>query len=177
MFIKEGLKLKEEFGKFFIENYPKIKAFACQILMSEQDAEDISQDIFLKLLDKPEIWRDKEKRNNYLFKMTKNHVFNFIKHRNLERKYQQGVIQKNQIADEFGLDDTLHAKEIELIMMYAVEQMPERRKDIFKMSRYEGKSNVEISEFFDMSVRTVERHLYLALIDLRKSLTFYLPVE
>jgi len=177
MFIKENLKIREEFGKFFLENYPKVKSFALQILMSEQDAEDVSQDIFLKLLDKPEIWRDKERRNSYLFKMTKNHIFNLIKHRNVERKYQQGLAQKKELTEEFGLDDKLHAKEIELIIMYAIEQMPERRKDIFKMSRYEGKSNIQISELLEMSVRTVERHLYLALADLKKSLSFYLPVE
>ncbi|MDR0823952.1 MAG: RNA polymerase sigma-70 factor [Prevotella sp.] len=174
MTIKENLKVKEEFGKFFIECYPKVKSFARQILMSEQDAEDVSQDIFLILLDKPEIWRDKERRNAYLFTMAKNHIFNLIKHRNIERKYQEKLVRKNQLADEFGLDDKLHVKEIELIIMYAVEQMPERRKEIFKMSRYEGKSNIIISELLDMSTRTVERHLYLALSDLKKTILFYI---
>lgn len=177
MSLAKDLKLKEEFGKFFIENYPKVKAFASRILMSDQDAEDVSQDVFFKLLDKPEIWQDKEKCNGYLFKMTKNHIFNLIKHRNVERKYQQGLIQKTLLSEEFGLDDKLHAKEIELIIIYAVQQMPERRQEVFKKSRYEGKTNIQISELLNMSVRTVERHLYLALSDLKKALLFYLPVE
>ncbi|KAA6349328.1 ECF RNA polymerase sigma factor SigL [termite gut metagenome] len=174
MSIKENLKRKEEFGRFFIEYYPKVKAFAEKILMSKQDAEDVAQDIFLILLDKPDIWGDKERRNSYLFKMAKNHIFNFIKHKNIEYKYQQELAQEKQLADEFGIDDKLHAKETELIIMYAVEQMPERRKNIFKMSRYERKTNIQISELLNMSVRTVERHLYLALSDLKKILSFYL---
>ncbi|NDV79307.1 RNA polymerase sigma-70 factor [Dysgonomonas sp. 511] len=174
-FIDNNPVLREDFAKFFIETYPKVKAFARQILMSEEDAEDVSQDIYLKLIDMPEIWNNLEKRNNYLFKMVKNHIFNFIKHKNIERKYQQGQVDKNPIIEEFGIDDKLHAKEIELILTYAIEQMPERRKEIFKMSRFEGKSNASIAQLLDMSVRTVERHLYLALADLKKKLLFYIP--
>ncbi|GHT65933.1 hypothetical protein AGMMS50239_26590 [Bacteroidia bacterium] len=172
---KQDLKLNEEFGKFFIENYPRVKSFAKRILMSEQDAEDIAQDVFLKLIDKPEIWKDEEKKNNYLYKITKNHIFNLIKHRDIERRYQEELAQKNQVAEEFGLDDKLHAKEIELIIAGVVEQMPEQRKKIFKMSRYEGKANQQIAESLNMSIRTVERHLYLALSDFKKNVKSFLP--
>lgn len=177
MNVNKNLMQREEFGKFFLENFPRVKSFARQILVSEADAEDIAQDVFLKLLDMPEVWRNKELINNYLFKMTKNHIFNFIRHKNIERKYQEAVINKNQISHDLGIDEELHAKEIALLMRYTVEKMPERRKKIFRMSRYEGKSNKEISECLDMSVRTVEQHIYLALSDLKKSISFYLPVE
>jgi RNA polymerase sigma-70 factor (ECF subfamily) len=169
MFIKKNINANNDFEVFFLRNYPKVKAFALKILMSEQDAEDVSQDVFIKLLDKPEIWQN-EKAGNYLFTMTKNHIFNLIKRRNIERQYQQTLADKNMLASDFGLDDKLHAKEIELLIMYYVEQMPEQRKLIFKMSRYDGKNNTEISELLDISIRTVERHIYLALADLKKLL-------
>ncbi|MDR1810306.1 MAG: RNA polymerase sigma-70 factor [Prevotella sp.] len=178
MYIGDNLKLKEEFGVFFIENFPRVRTFAQQILMSKEDAEDVAQDIFLKLIDMPEIWReDKERRNNYLFRMTKNHVFNLIKRRNIEHKYKQNLYRKNRLYEDFGLEEHLHAREIELIIMFAVEQMPEKRRRTFRMSRYEGKSNLQIAELQGMSVRTVERHLYLALAELKKALSFILPVE
>lgn len=175
MFYKEKKNSKEEFGAFFVENYPKVKRFSQLILMSEQDAEDVAQDIFLKLMDRPDVWHDREKRDNYLFKMAKNHIFNFIKHKKVEREYQHNLEKENAIAEEFGIDDKLHAKEIELIIRYTIEQMPERRKEIFIMSRIEGKSNAQISELLTMSIRTVERHLYLALADLKKTLLFHIP--
>jgi RNA polymerase sigma-70 factor (ECF subfamily) len=170
MFLLKNTNLNEEFGIFFIENYPKVKAFARKILLSEQDAEDISQDVFMRLINMPEIWKDEEKKNAYLFKMTKNHIFNFLKHRCIEQRYQQELIQKNHIMEEFGLEDKLHAKEIELIIIRTVEQMPDRRKEVFTMSRYEGKANQQIADLLNMSVRTVERHIYLALFDLKKAL-------
>lgn len=171
--------IENEFDVFFLDNYPRVKSFALRILMSEEDAEDLSQDIFIKLLDYPKVWRDKDKdrRNKYLFKMTKNHVFNFIKHKNIERKYQEELMKKNLIIDEFDIEDNLHAKEIELLVTYTVEQMPQRRKEVFMMSRFDGKSNAQIAETLDMSVRTVEKHLYLALLELKKTILFYRPIE
>ena len=57
--IKEQEK-KRKFEQFFILTFPKVKAFAWKILHSEEDAEDIAQDIFVKLWDNPEIWENKE---------------------------------------------------------------------------------------------------------------------
>ena len=46
--------------------------------------------------------------------------------------------------------------------------MPEQRRKIFRMSRTQEKSNQEIADELDISIRTVERHIYLALIDFKK---------
>lgn len=54
----------------------------------------------------------------------------------------------------------------------AVEQFPERRRLIFEMSRIQGMSNLEIAEKLDISVRTVERQIYLSLVELKKSYIF-----
>jgi RNA polymerase sigma-70 factor (ECF subfamily) len=163
--------LSKEFEAFFIQNYPRVKTFARRLLMKEQDAEDIAQDIFLKIADRPDIWQDPEQSGKYLFTMTKNYIFNVIKHRNIERKYEQMMATEQPVAEEFGAADKLHAKEMELLVLYLVEQMPHQRKDIFKMSRINGFSNAQIAEKTNLSIRTVERHLYLALKDLKKALS------
>jgi RNA polymerase sigma-70 factor (ECF subfamily) len=162
--------LSKEFESFFIKNYPKVKSFARHLLMGEQDAEDIAQEVFLKIAGRPAIWQDPERSGKYLFAMTKNHIFNVIKHRNIERKYEKTVVVENPIAEEFGIVDNLYAKELELLIQYCIEQMPPQRKDIIRMSRFKGMSNAEISESLNLSVRTVERHIYLALKELKKTI-------
>ena len=157
----------KEFEVFFIENYPKVKNFARRLLMREQDAEDVAQDIFLKIVNKPAIWQDPEQSGKYLFTMTKNYIFNIIKHRKIERKYEDIMMAENPVLEELDVTDKLYAKEMALLIQYAVEQMPPQRRDIFKMSRVEGMSNALIAEKTNLSVRTVERHLYLALKDLK----------
>jgi RNA polymerase sigma-70 factor (ECF subfamily) len=162
----------KEFETFFIKNYPKVKNFARRLLMREQDAEDIAQDIFLKIVNKPDIWQDPEQSGKYLFTMTKNYIFNIIKHRKIERKYEDIMIIENPAIEESGITDKLYAKETALLVQYAVEQMPQQRRNIFKMSRTEGMSNALIAEKTNLSIRTVERHLYLALKDLKKVINY-----
>jgi RNA polymerase sigma-70 factor (ECF subfamily) len=172
------MEMKEDFERFFTENVPRVRAYAMQVLMSEEDAEDVAQDVFLKLMAKPEVWKDEERKDGYLFKTTKNHILNFIKRRKIERNCQQRLSETNaSLVEEFGLEDRLHAQEVEFLIMSILQRMPERRSDIFKMSRYEGKSNQEIADLLNISIRTVERHIYLALADLKETLNLYLVVE
>lgn len=163
------------FKKFFVENYPKVKAFAWRILKSEDDAEDIAQDIFVKLWDKPELWLERDKWDSYLFSMLKNYIYNFLAHKSVEAHYLEGAAEKirfSVLEGEEEITDELYAKEISLLLKMAVEQMPEQRRRIFVLSRYKGLGNQEIADKLQLSVRTVERHLYLALQDLKKIILF-----
>lgn len=163
--------MDKQFEIYFIENYPRVKSFAIRILMSEQDAEDIAQDVFMKILDMPELWSEENTITpGFLYTITRNHIFNLLKRRSLERKHQESLFEKGIIIEEFGLEENIHAKELEFLAISTIEKMPEQRKRIFKMSRFEGKTNKEISDILNLSVRTVERHIYLALSELKKVL-------
>lgn len=163
------------FRKFFLENFPKVKAFAWKILKSEDDAEDIAQDIFVKLWDKPELWIDRDRWDSYLFSMLRNYIYNFLAHKSVELHYIEDTAEKIRLSEldvENDMTEELYAKEINLLLKMAVEQMPEQRRKIFVLSRYRGLSNQEIADKLQLSVRTVERHLYLALQDLKKIILF-----
>ncbi len=162
--------MNNDFQHFFVTNYPRIKSFARKILLSEEDAEDVAQDIFLKLIDLPEIWQDEENNVKILFTMTRNHIFNLIKRRTFERTYHESLYERYKVLEEFGLEQELYAKELKLTIAYIIEKMPEQRQKIFKMSRIEGNSNAEIAKKLNLSIRTVERHIYLALSELRKKI-------
>lgn len=97
--------------------------------------------------------------------------FDFLKHKRIERSYQQAQMEESLFKDLSPSGDTLDAiyyKEIQLALQMAVEQFPERRRLIFEMSRIQGMSNLEIAEKLDISVRTVERQIYLSLVELKK---------
>lgn len=163
----EQLK-KRKFEQFFILTFPKVKAFAWKILQSEEDAEDIAQDIFVKLWDNPEIWEDKETWDSYIYTMSRNQIYNFLKHKSIESNYREKVIEEDSPSYEFDIYDQLYAKELQLLIKLTLDNMPEQRRKVFQMSRQKGMTNKEIADNLQLSIRTVERHIYLALQELKK---------
>ncbi len=165
---------QEKFEQIFYEIFPKVKAFAWKILQSEEDAEDIAQDVFAKLWNTPETWEDKETWHNYIYTMTRNHIFNFLKHKAVEQKYQQQSEPEDyNYYSTDDIHDQLYAKELQLLIKLTIERMPEQRRKVFLMSRQEDMSHTEIAERLGISIRTVERHIYLALGELKKVLYLF----
>lgn len=166
----------DRFRKFFLENFPKVKAFALKLLKSEDDAEDIAQDIFVKLWAHPELWIEREKWDGYLFSMLRNHIYNFLEHKSVEAHYIENVTEDIQFSLS-DMDDTvnkLYAKEINILLKMTIEQMSAQRRRIFLLSRHQGLSNQEIADELHLSIRTVEHHLYLALRELKKNILIFL---
>lgn len=164
---------RREFEEIFIQYFPKVRTFAAILLKSEQEAEDVAQDIFVKLWEQPDLWEGDLVRN-YLYTMVKNHVFNRIKRKNIESRYIQSQINLQSLEEMTEFKDPLNEiyhEELQLLLKLSLEQMPEKRRQVFEMSRFQHLSNHEIAERMNVSVRTVEQHLYLVLKDLKKLLT------
>lgn len=167
----ESIKLEQEFDLVFKAHYSLVKNFALMLLKSGQDADDIAQDVFTRLWAKPQIWQDNPGIDKYIYAMTKHAIFDFLKHKRIERSYQQVQIEEslfNDLSPSSDALDAIYYKEIRLALQMAVEQFPERRRLIFEMSRIQGMSHLEIAEKLDISVRTVERQIYLSLVELKK---------
>lgn len=168
---------QQQFEELFRTMYPKVKNFATMLLCSEDDAEDIAQDIFVKLWSNPFILEEAEMWSSYIFTMTKNRVLDFLRRKSVKEGYSSKSAEWLNIDTDTG--DTVHekmyARETELLTMMAVRKMPEQRRKCFCMSRIENMSNAEIAEKLELSVRTVERHIYLALNDIRDIMELYSP--
>lgn len=173
---KEEKLLEKKFEAFFMYYFPKVKNFASKLMKSEDDAEDVAQEIFLKLWNSPDLWnKDTMVLDNYLYKMTKNKVIDLMRQRYNESQhlvhdlFDTGLIE---IAQNDATLPDIYCKEIRLILKLTLEQMPEQRRKIFKMSREAGMTNQQIADRLNLSVRTIEHHIYLALSELKKKLIF-----
>lgn len=162
---------KEKFETLFIQYYPKVRSFAAILLKSEEEAEDVAQDIFVKLWEEPELWEGNLAKN-YLYTMVRNNIFNRIKRKNIEYKYihTQKELNEPELAEFNDPLNEIYREELSLLFKLALEQMPEKRREVFEMSRFKHFSNKEIAEALNLSVRTVEQHIYLALKELKKVL-------
>lgn len=165
-FLREGSK--DAFRVLYDRYGVKLHRFAFGYLKSEEEAEELVQDVFLKLWDKRHLLNDSGNVKSYLYKVAVNSIYDFIRRRNLEQAFQEfaggRTDEADQTWDEVVYNDML--TQIDRLMA----QMPEQRRKIFKMSKEEGLSHDEIAETLGLSKRTVENQVYRATTFLRDKL-------
>ena len=154
------------FDSLFTAFYPKTERFLAGFLDSKEEAEDLAQDVFVKL------WQNRsglvyvENVNAYLYRIAKNTLFDYIeKSRKINYSAPSSLLD---IPTKETLEELLFAKELNDLINLAIDKMPAQRKTIFTMSRKESLSNQEIAEHLNISKRTVEAHISAALADIRK---------
>lgn len=172
----DNKNIDASFEKFYATYFPKVKNFAYLLTKSRHDAEDIAQNIFMKLWMRPDVWHETGPMSGYLYVMTRNEIFAHFRHQKIESDYE-AKISRSRLFDELCDGDTsllenIYYKEMVLLVRMALSQMPGLRREAFELSRFEGMSNKEISEKLQISQRTVEDYIYKTLMELRKVLMF-----
>ena len=155
------------YDSLYVTYSTRVREFAFRLTKNMEEAEDITHNIFLKVWEEKEEISKVDSFKSYLFTMTKNLIFNSFKKNNLKLKYKQSV---NYFQNE-EMDSHIYANDLDILIALAIEKMPEERKQIFKMSRYEEMSYKEIADKLTISPKTVQYHISHALSDLRKVMT------
>jgi len=164
------------FDVLFLRYYPLVLHFIMGFVRNEEDARDLSQDLFLKLWLHREKMPEVENLRSYLFQMAKNRVFDFFRKQiTMEPMEREPRIT---FEEEASLEAYVEGRDLEMLIDATIEKMPDQRKKIFRMSRYDGLSNDEIAQQLSISKRTVETHISNALKELktvtRNILSFFL---
>lgn len=159
------------FEDSFITYFKRVKLFICGIIKSDADAEELAQDVFLKLWTNREAINIEKPLGAYIYTMARNTAFNYLKHKSVEREY---LIDYPFFDDVATPEDVLFAREISLLIEMTVKEMPIQRRRIYLLSREKGISNVDIAIKLGISKKTVENQLSLALQELRKVISLLL---
>ncbi len=158
---------KDAFNLLYNRYGLKIHQFACSYLKSEQDAEDLVQEVFLKLWNKREKMDSTQNIRAFIFKIAVNIIYDFIRRKNTGQAFLEFLA-----GDQFWYDTTWHEVVFDDMLSQIrrlVQQMPEQRQKIFIMSKEKGLDNDKIAEKLNLSKRTVENQLYRATSFLKKS--------
>lgn len=163
------------FENLFLEFYAPLCRFAWQYVRDNSIAEEIVQDVFLKLWQTRENWEPRGSIRSYLYIAVKNRALDIIKHKKIEDNY---IVEQIQSSNNKGqaVDDILHEKEFYKEAQKAITQLPERCRLVYILHRRDELSYNEIAEILDISVKTVESQMSRALRMLRKHLSHYLPL-
>ncbi|SMD36767.1 RNA polymerase sigma-70 factor, ECF subfamily [Reichenbachiella faecimaris] len=165
------LSNKNTFEKVFRTYYQQLAAFAYQYVESHETAEEIVQDVFTNVWTKSDQIEIRTAVKSYLYGAVRNACLNFIKHKKIERRYEEQELLK---ADGYETD-FLELDELQKEIDAALDQLPEKCRQIFEMSRFEEKKYKEIAEELGLSIKTVENQMGRALKVMRTALSRYLP--
>ncbi len=159
------------FEWLFKHKYATLCFYATKILGNTLQSEEIVSDAFA------DIW---QKRNQisfnssitaYLFTTVHNKCINHLKHFKVSSAYAKHILATREIFNIAEIPDRIFdEKAIMCEIERAIQSLPEKCREIFRLSRYENKKYREIAEILQISPKTVESQMSLALEKLRKSL-------
>lgn len=159
---------EQAFEKLFCEYYYDLCSFAYQFTSCNERAKDLVQDVFVKIWNRRKKWKVHRSVKAYLLKAVRNSAINHINKKG-QRNAVRETFSRERLQSIKSSADLEFDEEQELVdqIWEAVMAMPKRRQRVFILYHRHGLSYDEISEVLDISRKTVENHMGLALKDIR----------
>lgn len=166
-----------------VERHQKaVVGTAAKMLGGYDDAEDIGQQVFLRVWKNAKRYRPDARFTTYLFTITRNLVFNESRRRSRKKEVSADEIEEStgHLAEErpeLRPDEQLLQEELRLAVDRAIASLPETQRMAVVLRRYEQLPYEEIAKVLDLSVSAVKSLLFRARTALRESLADYLTDE
>jgi RNA polymerase sigma-70 factor (ECF subfamily) len=163
---------RESFNVLFRRYYAPMVRFCVRFVADADQAAEIVQDLFVK------IWTNREKLSistsfeSYMLRAVRNASITYI---NKERAHAE--VNESIYTDDSDANDpseTLQSNNLELSYRAILASMPEKRREVFLASRFDGLKYAEIADKLGISQKTVEAHMGAAIKQLREGLKAYL---
>lgn len=178
-----GKHTNQDFESIYLAYFSKMKYFAKVYVLSEEDAENMVQDVFADLWEKKELLAAPVNLTAYLFTAVKNRCLNYLRHQTIKKEAANRIQEEHRLAmqasfhsleafdpDVFSEDNTRE------VINRALDSLSERCRRIFMMSKIEGKKQKEIAAELNISVNTIETQMGIAYKKLRAELKHYVPL-
>lgn len=173
----EKTHIEQQFNKAYLENFSRLKRFACEYVVSPADAENILHDVFLMLWERRfELFTD-EDLTGYLLVSTRNKCIDLIRKRMRELEAGKELQEEYFITLKTNLDSLealnqhqLYSNDIDKIVNEAISKLPEKCRKIFVMSKIQKKKQKEIAQELNITVNTVETQMGIAYKKLKEIL-------
>jgi RNA polymerase sigma-70 factor, ECF subfamily len=163
------------FDAIFRAYYAQLVFAAREMLRSEAAAEDIVQDIMLVLWRRRESLVVEDSLKGYLYRSTRNRALNALRHEKVKDRSEPGVVASMPPPPSAGR--AVEETEIDAAVQAAVNELPERCREVFVLSRVHNLRYSEIASTMGISVKTVEAQMGKALRLLRERLKPWLEQE
>ena len=157
---------REEFEELFRTHFIGLTYFARKIVEDMDGAKDIVHQVYINLWEKKNEIDLGTPLKSYLYTSVRNRCMNYIRDR---KKFSTNEIP--EIEESIDSENVLEYKETEARIQQAINELPEKCREIFLMNRYDGLRYNEVAAELNLSVKTVEAQMSKALKLLREKLS------
>ena len=153
---------EKAFDTLFMELHHQVFLYCLKLTKSREAAEEIMQDVFVK------VWEKREKISplfpirSFIFKITRDLCINYLKKVSRENSFKEELKSKFEHLTSDQTENQVIYNDYYRIASYAINQLPTQRKKIFEMNRIMGLSNAEIADRLGISKNTVKVQLVKA---------------
>ena len=157
---------KNAFEKLFLTYYTSISKFIFSYIRDSDTAEEIAQDMFIHFWENAPQMHITTSLKAYLFTSARNFTLNHIKKTKTRHKYHEAAKDSIDLNEKLISDEK--ANIFKNLLNHAIKSLPDKCREIFEMSKYEGLTYEEISDFLGLSTKTVENQMGIALRKIRE---------
>ncbi|HNP31734.1 MAG TPA: RNA polymerase sigma factor [Flavobacterium sp.] len=167
---------QSHFEKLYHEYKTLVYNVALNYLQNIEDAEEITQDVFVKVYHSHQNFNQKSSYKTWIYRITINHCLDYIKQKNSQKRFFI-FGKKSQNEQEYLNTSTfehpgiqLEKKEEAEILFSVINTLTENQKTAFLLSKLDGLSNPEIAEIMQLSISSVESLVFRAKATLQERL-------
>lgn len=169
----DSFSTEEKVEALFKRFYPELCRGVNSIIKDEVLSEDIVQEVFIKIWERK---GDLDLNDYFIFYLKKSCYNAALNTRKSLLKIQKVELSEATEAVQDKPDDNIISEQLEAHIFSAIQELPEKTRIIFLMSRNDGMTYKEIAQVMEVSVKAIEKHMGIALQRLRQSLKDYLVI-
>lgn len=155
------------FRKLFMDFYNALVYFAMGFVKEKDQAEDLVQELFMQIWENETRYVSYTSFKTFLYTSVRNACINLLKHREVESKYVQYVLER-EVEGEAG-DLRIMEEEVYRLLLKAVDELPPRCREVFEQVLL-GKKNEEIAAILEISALTVKTQRRIGIRILKEKL-------
>ena len=173
---------REAFGELVRRYQNRIVGLAYRYLGSAADAEDVAQDVFLRVHRARESYQPTARFSTWIHRITVNASLNRIRSRKARKKIgsempmtAEGATAADAVpADELGAHERMERDELAVVLRAIVDRLPERQRTALLLNKYQDLSYEEVAASMELTVSAVKSLLTRARNNVRRELVPYL---
>lgn len=158
------------FRRFFDEYKDKVYNFALKFVLTKNNADEITQIVFIKFWEKRHLIRSDSSLDSFLYVLTKNSCFDFLKKVAHSRELSKNLANMYELKKNYT-ENSLFYNDLWANAEKVINQLPAKQKQVYMLAKIDKKSYDEIAELMKISKNTVKTQLRLANSFVRETLS------